>query len=147
MIYNRPANVFVGSFIGNPPLNLMSCSIFEENEKIFLKSNDFLIDVTSFKAELIKGAKSKNLILGFRPEDATIRRPKSPSDSIVAKVYVTELLGAQSLITLITSGKELIKIVESSDFKDKLKLGEEVGISLDKKKIHIFDKKTGKIIR
>jgi ABC-type sugar transport system ATPase subunit len=144
-IYNRPENIFVGGFIGNPPLNLLPCSLLEEKGKMFLKSDDFLIDMTVFKDELKKGSTTKELVLGFRPEDAHIHRTKLSSDSMEAKVYVTEPLGAQLLITLIPTCNELIKIIEKSNFK--VNIGEKVGISLDKNKIHVFDKKTGKSIR
>ncbi|HIE29898.1 TPA: ABC transporter ATP-binding protein, partial [Candidatus Poribacteria bacterium] len=35
-IYNRPANIFVAGFVGNPKMNLLNCT-FEEKDKAFLK--------------------------------------------------------------------------------------------------------------
>jgi multiple sugar transport system ATP-binding protein len=144
-IYNTPENVFVGSFIGSPPLNLLPCSLLEKKGKVFLESDDFLIDVSIFKDELKKGATTKGLILGFRPEKAKIQKSRVSSDDIGAKVYVTEPLGAQSLITLkLANCGELIKVIEKSAFK--VNFGEKVWLNLDKNKIHIFDKKTEKAI-
>jgi multiple sugar transport system ATP-binding protein len=143
-IYNNPENVFVGSFIGSPPLNLLACSLLEKKGKVFLESDDFLIDVSIFSDVLKKGAATKGLILGFRPEKANIRKTRVSSDDIGAKVYVKEPLGAQLLITLKLVSGELVKIIEKPDFKTKI--GEKVWITLDKNKIHVFDKKTEKAI-
>lgn len=142
-IYNSPANIFVGGFIGNPPMNLIDCSLVKTKENVFLKTKDFKIDVTPFKADLNPLEKSSELMFGFRPEDAHVTKNNISSDSIEANIFVIEPLGAQSLLTL-KVGDELVKVLEKPDFK--ANIGDKVWISLNKKKIHLFDKKTTKRI-
>ena len=139
-IYDSPKNIFVGSFIGSPPLNLMNCLLVRKKEKVFLKSDEFMFDVSHIKNELQKGATSQELVLGFRPEDAHIKKTKVSDYSFEAKIYVIEPLGSQLLITLVPGSKELVKVTEAPHFK--AKIGENVWISLDKQKLHVFDKKT-----
>ena len=138
-IYDNPKNIFVGSFIGSPPLNLLDCLLVKKKEKVFLKSDDFMFDVSHID-KLQKVATSTELVLGFRPEDAHIKKTKSSDYSFEAEIYVMEPLGAQLLITLVPGCKELVKVTEAPHFK--AKIGEKVWISLDKQKLHVFDKKT-----
>ena len=139
-IYNTPENVFVAGFIGNPPMNLIECSLLRKSGKVFLKSAFFTIDVTLFKNVLdnIDPASTK-LIIGFRPEDAHLTKEKISKDSFEANIFVIEPLGAQLLITL-SVDDQLLKVLETPNFN--ADIGEKVWVSLDNKKIHIFNKET-----
>ena len=142
-IYDRPATTFVAGFMGSPPMNFLNCNLADKEEKFYLKSAHFLIDITHHKDALSSLAKDKELIFGIRPEDMKITREQPEKDAIEAKVYVMEPLGSGILVTLM-SGDDSIKVMETAEFE--ATLGESVWLTVNKKKMHIFDKETGKIV-
>ena len=72
-----------------------------------------------------------------------INRKKLLEDAIEAKIYVMEPLGSGILVTLM-SGNDSIKAMEIADFE--ADLGETVWLSINKKKMHLFAKDTGKLL-
>src|SRR5437867_33991 len=81
-VYNEPANQFVGSFIGNPPMNFLRFKIVKE-ESMFLKldnensyehDNKSLIEVPAMLTANIERTKHETIILGIRPKDITVLR-------------------------------------------------------------------------
>ena len=142
-IYNKPSTTFVAGFMGSPPMNFLNCNLVEENDELYLKSEHFTVQIESLRSVLGSIDKSKALIFGVRPEDITIKRQKPSKDHVDAKVYVMEPLGSGILVTLM-SGDDSIKVMETADFN--AELGETVWLTVNKKKMHVFDKETGRLI-
>jgi multiple sugar transport system ATP-binding protein len=142
-IYDRPSTTFVAGFMGNPPMNFLTCNPVEKNGKLFLKSAHFMIDATAFKDAIGSFQKDTEVTFGVRPEDLKINRQQPPQDSIEAKIYVMEPLGSGILVTLM-SGEDSIKAMEIADFD--AKEGDTVWLTVNKKKMHVFDKNTGKLL-
>ena len=78
------------------------------------------------------------MVLGFRPEDATLTRESVPNATEV-EVYMYEPLGSEVIADL-KIGEDLIKAKTSPDFE--LKIGSKLWLSVKEKAIHIFDNKT-----
>jgi len=142
-VYDRPADLFVAGFLGTPPMNFLSCSLTEEGKKMLLDAGTFKLDVTDLKDTVKSGASSSELILGVRPEDISLKKSKSPEMMAEAEVYVTEPLGSEVIVDL-KIGDDLVKVKTGPDFA--MNIGEKVWIGLNKKKMHLFDKKTEKAI-
>jgi len=53
-LYNNPRNRFVASFIGSPPMNIMTSDIKEEGGKIVTDAGGFQIVLTGREAECLK---------------------------------------------------------------------------------------------
>ncbi|MEC8263698.1 MAG: ATP-binding cassette domain-containing protein, partial [Pseudomonadota bacterium] len=84
-IYNRPANLFVAGFIGNPAMNLIQGHV---------KAGCFVADNISVKGLRLKDGP---ITLGFRAEDATLTN-KSAKGQIKAPTYAMELLGDATMV-------------------------------------------------
>ncbi len=143
-IYSNPKNIFVGGFVGSPPMNLIDCSYIEKNGKAFLDVTVFTLQISTEIGTMIKKqATSKELILGVRPEDILVHKKRVPGVHVKGEVYVVEPLGSESIVDL-KVGENLIKSRTAPSFR--VNFGEKVWISFDMNMIHIFDKKTGKAI-
>ena len=66
-IYLRPANTFVGKFIGSPAMNIMDISMMEKSFKI----GDLTVELPPSIKEKIKkkGYANKEMLMGVRPEN------------------------------------------------------------------------------
>jgi len=142
-IYNNPADTFVGGFIGSPPMNFIDCSYVTKNGEAYLDAGPFQTEVTSMKETISKNAKGSELILGVRPEDVGVYKQKPSGESIEAEVYALEPLGAEIIIDS-KIGESIVKSRGSPDFK--AEIGDKIYLTINKEKMHIFDKATSQVI-
>jgi len=140
-IYDKPANMFVASFIGNPPMNfLKGFSAKVSAEGLYVLRDDVKLKLPSNMKKRIFESGAEEFILGFRPEDCKIEFVPS-NNSISGTVYVIEPLGRDIIINVkMKSTGEMVKV-----FADKSKLPEpdQVVYLVPKvEKLHLFDPKT-----
>lgn len=134
-IYNYPANVFVAGFIGAPPMNFFTGKITGENEV------DILGKKYSLTEELASSVKNNNgvgkeVIVGIRPEDIDV----SPGgEGLPATVSVAELLGSDLNVYFSLDNEQYILRTEAEHV---LRIGDEIHVTLDATKLHLFDKDT-----
>ncbi|MEM1557433.1 MAG: ABC transporter ATP-binding protein [Thermoproteota archaeon] len=138
-LYYRPANVFTGSFIGSPPMNMTDAKLVEKDNRLYVDAAHFSLDVTEFKS-LLASHIGDEVIFGVRPEDISLH--EAPGEGLIkARVYVAEPLGGKAIVSL-HIGDILFKVETTETWKPE----DTVWISINKKKIHLFDKKTGTLI-
>lgn len=143
VIYREPIDTFVAGFIGSPPTNFIDCSYMKKGGKAYLDAGAFQMEVTNLKEIIDKEAKSKELILGSRPEDIHVSRKKPIGESIEVEIYAVEPLGAENIIDLKIE-EYLIKAKGPPDFE--AFIGEKMYMKINKEKIHIFDRITKQAI-
>ena len=125
-IYDRPANTFVASFIGNPAMNLLKG---EAREGVFHAAG---VRIAGLPAGL-----SGPVTLGFRAEDAVV---SDTGSSIEAPAYTVELLGDSNLIS-VRVGEELVALKAAKDMR--VGIGATVRADVPPHALHLFDHKTG----
>ena len=135
-LYDRPANLFVASFIGLPPMNFIDAKV--ESDKLVTKMFELPLDAEEKK--LLSQYVGKEIVLGFRPENTRV------GADFEMKVLSNENLGMNTLVHghVGADGKgERItcKLHGWCDYK----ANDVVSISLTKK--HFFDKETTNAIR
>ena len=94
--YNAPADPFVASFIGTPPMNLWQGRLTTEQGRSFFRSHDLTIPLP---AGLIppQPTPTSAVTLGIRPEDIVLR--ESPEAvPVTGTVDLVEDLGADLLL-------------------------------------------------
>lgn len=135
-IYDRPRNVFVAEFIGSPQMNMISSIIVEENNKVYAKFYNHMLELDKDKSKKMKelGYIGKEVLLGARPEHAFLS-----DDGIKSKVEVTELLGSETYVYVNIEGKELVLRVDPDI---KMDIGQDISFEFRSEKIHLFDKET-----
>ena len=144
VIYHRPATMFVGAFLGSPPMNMIKTSLSRKNGDVILDAGAFTYKLPSDIGEIVSNqATSSEVYLGVRPEDLQVSVEKTINTVIPAEVYVVEPQGANLVIDL-KIGDQIIKAITPLTLD--AKLGQQVWVGFDLKKIHIFDGKTEKTI-
>lgn len=145
IIYEKPADVFVGGFIGAPPMNFIEANIVEDNRQVFLDAGVFRYPLTFELAEIVKNSTTgEKVILGFRPEDVSIFMERRPEALFQADLYVIEPMGSNIIVDL-KVGELLLKAVLPPTARLP-QLGEKVWIYFPPDRFHIFDAKTEKAI-
>jgi len=116
-VYDKPANLFIGGFIGNPPMNFLEGRLQEEEGQIVVQVGNSQI----------------------RP--STLHTPAD--DTLPAEVLVVEPLGSHNLIT-VQVGPERIKVNTDADFK--ARPGETLWLRFNADKIRWIDKASGQAL-
>jgi multiple sugar transport system ATP-binding protein len=106
-VYTDPANRFVASFIGVPPMNFIKFKIIKEGS-LFLKFDDnnsyqqdkrSTIKIPNTLAENIENITGETIYLGIRPKDIILLKDDDDFDGLRLKGETTyvELLGDDSI--------------------------------------------------
>ncbi|NPA96049.1 MAG: ABC transporter ATP-binding protein [Crenarchaeota archaeon] len=138
-VYRNPSNIFVASFIGTPPMNLIRCT-YDESRNV-LKCPNFEYELPSAWREALSSRTSDELVLGVRPEDIEIG-VESPNAK--ARVLVVEPLGKDVVVTLALDEETSIKAVARAGTQ--LPTGEVTGLRIPLEKVHVFDGKSGRAL-
>lgn len=128
VIYNSPANVFVGGFLGSPPMNFIKTEI--KDGKININGVDFELseeqkDKLNGKNEVLLGIRAEK----FNEQDGTFKFP--------AKVRITEMLGSKKIVFVDCNGRECQVEMPAEGIYEN-----EVNLSVSSKNILFFDAET-----
>tara|TARA_B100001142_G_scaffold247543_1_gene247309 strand:- start:18 stop:476 length:459 start_codon:yes stop_codon:yes gene_type:complete len=110
-VYQHPQNRFVGSFLGNPPMNFVEGTLKKDGEKVFIESGSGVLPVPSALAAPVDGG--SGLVAGFRPETLSISGADDEY-SFSAQVIAVEPQGPESVVTA-RLGDTHVKVVVPSD--------------------------------
>lgn len=153
-LYDRPANVFVAGFIGSPSMNINQHQVVDGHAKI----GDDTVSLPTDVVNKLTPEDNGQIILGFRPEDASLATADDP-DAFKLLVQNTEDLGSdgyvygQILSDHAVTDTNAATAATMSD-QNKLttvripprtlpKIGETVKIHIDPAKMHLFSPATG----
>ena len=147
-LYLHPANLFVASFIGSPPMNFvkgrLSSGGIEVGPVAFDLPAEFMGRVMPGKSELL---------VGLRPESLQLL-PPGKREAFMAEIEVIEQLGAESYVYVRISGVETIafgdRTVELAgalcariDGLLNLAVGERIALGLRPELVRLFDMESG----
>ncbi|MEM8540951.1 MAG: sn-glycerol-3-phosphate ABC transporter ATP-binding protein UgpC [Pseudomonadota bacterium] len=127
-IYNKPANLFVASFMGTPAMNLIRGEI-----------KDGVFKALNVEISGLPKTHSGPLTLGYRAEDASLTEGKKKGQ-ITAPIYSFELLGDASMVTVKT-GDSMSSVKADKEYSTGI--GETISIDVPASICHLFDSKTG----
>lgn len=139
-VYEKPENMFVGSFIGSPAMNFFTGIL--SDGRIHIGSASITIPERKMKHLCEQGYINKEIIMGIRPEDfhvASVFIETSTGSIIDAKIDVTELLGAEIIVYSQIGGQPFIARL---DERNDVKQGQILTLALDMNRVHFFDHKT-----
>jgi multiple sugar transport system ATP-binding protein len=122
-VYHRPANLFVGTFIGLPPINRFGCALQGNGETVSLTSDRFALPLPEDIRHDLDGS-SRKLTLGVRPEFMTL----GESGAISGKVKLIEMMGSRTLVLVDSEGEDLRVLVQG---EPRVREGDRVGVTPD----------------
>jgi multiple sugar transport system ATP-binding protein len=167
-LYNEPNNLFVAGFIGSPAMNFMPATV--EGDTVKLPIGD--LRLPQDKREAVGRAEGHDLIAGIRPEDfedaSLVGEARDRGQTFTAQIEVLESMGSelyahfsvssdqqiesQELRELaedagageVPSSGEAGRIVARLDPASKAQEGQELELSVDATRLHLFDSSDGR---
>jgi len=148
-IYDRPANRFVASFIGSPPMNFINCSLVEHEGDLFLTGDGLHVKLPAEKKVALTRVDSSGdfpIVLGIRPEDISERHSYygAADDNIIkAQVDFLEPLGSEVIATCSLAAHEIIVRLNP---RTSAKSDEMIELFLNMERARLFDRATGEAL-
>jgi multiple sugar transport system ATP-binding protein len=146
-LYDTPDNVFVAGFIGSPAMNFFDVTLVPQDGDLYVDGGSFRLKLPPNKAQAAQPYAGKQVIFGSRPEDIHDREfipPNIRADALTARVDVTELMGNEIFVYLLTGQKQFIARV---DPRTSARVGNNLDIAFNMDNIHLFDRDTEEAIR
>jgi multiple sugar transport system ATP-binding protein len=161
-LYDAPANLFVASFVGSPPMNLFEATVEVDGSQLVF--GETRLDLGG---RTLREQNGRRIVVGIRPEEV---REASGWDGarIRGRVLLVEALGAEQLVHIEVAAKPLeradlvdaaaqppgpslgvedlersVTLLGRFDRHLLLSPGEAVEVALDPRLLHFFDLETG----
>ncbi|MFJ4154641.1 ABC transporter ATP-binding protein [Pseudomonas sp. NPDC089752] len=140
-IYNDPANQFVASFIGSPPMNFIPVRLAKQDGCLLA-----LLDSGQARCELPLGVAGdeldgREIILGIRPEQITLGTGEGNGlPGIRAEVQVTEPTGPD-LLVFVTLNQTKVCCRLAPDVA--CRVGDSLNLQFDPARVLLFDAASG----
>jgi multiple sugar transport system ATP-binding protein len=146
-LYDKPDNMFVAGFIGSPSMNFFEVMIKGTSGNIAVNGEGFQLPIPADRARGLLGYVGQSVHMGIRPEDlhdADYIPPNIHPGNLDAQVDVTELMGNEVFLYLLTGGHAYVARV---DPRTKARVGNKINMVANLDNVHFFDKTTEKAIR
>ncbi len=143
-VYDRPANAFVGWFLGNPGMNFIEVELKEAKNKFYLMSEDLCYLLPSWAGQAIREkVSSEELILGIRPEHIEISKKKNSEPWVEGMCTLVEPLAGRRILYIKLQRKEIrTKVLPSEAVAE----GETVWINLPWEEVRLFSRESQELI-
>jgi multiple sugar transport system ATP-binding protein len=137
-VYRRPANVFVATFLGAPPMNLISGTLESAGSGWRFRGQNVDVplspDVISPRELGYEVEISGEVKLGLRPEHIRVGLP-GQEGGIAGRVQFLEPVGSDLYLT-VDAGGTLVQVRTDPD--SPLKPGEKLSLVFDAWRVHVF---------
>jgi multiple sugar transport system ATP-binding protein len=138
-IYNRPANRFVAEFVGSPGMNFIEGR--SDSRARQFTSGALALPLSASHLDRLNG--HERITLGIRPEHVHVATAEEEGWS-PATVYVTELMGNETLVFLRVGGEKIIARA-GADFRAPQETP--VWVRFDMDRADFFDANSGDALR
>ena len=125
-IYDRPENTFVAQLVGIPRINLLQA--VRENGTLMVSDSAIKLPVPAGSGDI-----PPTFLLGVRPEDVRL----DPAGDLRGEVVLTEPLGVETVLHIRSGQQTLLSTVAGIT---PLAIGDAVSFSIDRARLHFFDR-------
>ncbi|MEF2247377.1 ABC transporter ATP-binding protein [Paenibacillus sp. IITD108] len=144
-VYNKPVNLFVANFIGNPPMNFITGKLMENEGRLEFHTSRFALRLTDKQAYQLKEHRliDRSVVLGIRPEYIGFDEAmlEAHSDSLVTGILAfNEFVGSDRYYH-ISIGMDKYFVVRA-DSRYQVDDGMKVTVAVDMSKALFYHKDT-----
>ncbi len=139
-IYNRPVNVFVARFVGDPPMNVLDSILEAEALVVHSNGSFFRIPIPPMDWPLLtERVEGGELKVGIRAKDIQLVPESAEIVHAKGRVKDVETLGQTTVVIVMVGSVEVKVKIPTAQAPDR---DSRVGLVLDSSKLHYFDVKT-----
>lgn len=139
-IYEQPRNMFVASFLGNPPINYLEGELIGSGGAMAFRRGGLTLAMNQAASRTLAGQQGRKVTLGIRPEDVDDRAAPAEGAAIAGQVNFVMPIGSDQYLNMKLEGEELFFRVGK---ENRHRNGEEVFLAANLHRLHLFDPATG----
>lgn len=146
-LYRRPQNLFVATFIGTPPMNLIRARVFRQ-DGLFCHEV-FRWRVPPPQAEILEAYVGREIILGLRPDILRVvatDADASGMERFPISIDFMEPIGGEMLLHGTAAGTPVIITERRVMGERKVSPGEKITCAFEWRQVHLFDPASGQRI-
>lgn len=143
-VFNSPANVWVATFVGDPPMNILSGELVSEGGALTVHAPSFIIEVPERKAAALRKAPLRDggVQVGVRPEALKLSSVKDAEHPIAGRIYAVQPLGDVEIVD-VRVGEDRVLVREELGTITNEDMDALVYLGYRPDKLHFFDAATG----
>jgi ABC-type sugar transport system ATPase subunit len=140
-LYQRPVNLFVANFIGEPPMNLLAATV----QGARLQGLGWSVMFDDRRAAILAERQGTTVIAGIRPEHIALRTIDESGEAI-GKIIYREPRGDTDVMTIsLGKGDDAgVLIVAEAPGPSAWRVGDGVGLDLAVDQMHVFEDESGR---
>jgi multiple sugar transport system ATP-binding protein len=171
-LYDEPANIFVASFIGTPPMNLFTGTVHVAGGDVAVTIGPKTFPVAPVSVQrhaAVRSLDGREVVVGIRAEDLHPASARPDLPTIEAVVELVEALGSGAMAyfridadpvrpveatgagavgpELVEEGLAKPNLVAHFPPRVELRLGDTVPVAVDTAGFHFFDRESGAALR
>ena len=137
------ANMFVASFLGNPPINYLKGELARTGDETRFRRGQVDLAIPSALAARLKSFKGGQVCIGMRAEDVDERGEPPANRAVRGRVTSVLPVGSDQFLGIELEGEELFFRV-GKDLSHAT--GEVAALAVDVNRLHIFDPDSGRTL-
>jgi multiple sugar transport system ATP-binding protein len=138
-IYERPRNMFVAAFLGNPPINFLNGNLAEDGDGFAFVKGGFRLKIPPAHGDRLAGMSGRKVALGLRPEDVDDTRTPVEGEAIQGHVNFVLPVGSDQFLSMRVEDQEVFFRVGKEIHHEN---GEQVTLAVNANRLHLFDSET-----
>jgi multiple sugar transport system ATP-binding protein len=139
-VYERPRNMFVASFLGNPAINYLEGSIDRSGSVPVFRRGQLAITLPTKFAVPMSQRTDAEVVLGLRPEDVASDGEAHAGAALSGIVDSVLPVGSDRFIGLKVEGCDIyVRVAKEARHRE----GDHIRLGLVTERLHLFDKATG----
>jgi multiple sugar transport system ATP-binding protein len=107
-VYNRPANLFVATFIGSPAMNLIPCTVEKRESGRVVRLGERPDAIVVPLPDMVPAPLGVKAMLGLRPEAFAPKGPATGDAAVRADITLVEPTGHEDIIVFDLGGHETV---------------------------------------
>jgi multiple sugar transport system ATP-binding protein len=138
-IYEQPRNMFVASFLGNPPINFLEGRLGVDDGRIVFERGQLRLTLPPRIAERVGGQLGREVVLGIRAEDVSELAPTAVSEGVQGRIVSVLPVGSDQFFEMEVEGTRLFFRLGK---EVRHEVGDNASLSVNLNRLHLFDKQT-----
>jgi multiple sugar transport system ATP-binding protein len=138
-IYERPANMFVASFLGNPPINFLKGRLNRLPHGLEFRNGGTVLTLPGPVAEKLAGYDGRDVVLGIRAEDVAEDAGTSEGATLGGRILSVLPVGSDQFLEVeVADAKLYFRVGKEAQHK----AGDQARLALNLNRLHVFDPDT-----
>ena len=146
-IFNRPANVWVATFIGDPPMNVLNAEVQTADGGLVARSPEYTITIPDRQAAALSNARLTDgkVQIGIRPEALRLSQTPDAAHPIAGRIYAVQPLGDVEIVDVRVGDERILVKTELGTIQNE-DIDVPVFMGYKPEKLYFFDAVTGEAV-